>query len=155
MSDGPLPFVAAPPATRQRGWRAAYWVLWACLLLTAVLNLARVRGGFLTGHCADLTVPALLYVVARRYPPDLAGRPRLLVRRLVGTSPERAAALIFFASAATEISQRFWPHGLFRGTWDPLDLLAYSLSVLACYAADRRAIRRASGVSVPRETSPA
>lgn len=124
-----------------------YVVLWACLLLTAGLNLAAVRGGFLTSHLADLTVPALLYVVARRYPPDVAGRPQLRIRLLLGASPERAVTFVFFASAATEVSQRFWPHGPFRGTFDPLDLLAYAVSVLACYAADRWNLRRSAGAS--------
>ena len=131
-----------PPGTWP--WRWAYRVLWFFVLLTAALNMLRVRGGFLTNHCADLAVPALLYVILRRYPLHTRRGTIPRVRRLLGSTPELAAASIFGASAATEVAQRFWPRGLFPGTFDPLDIAAYGLSVGLCYLADRWATRQAA-----------
>ncbi len=102
-----------------------------------------VRGGFFTNHCADLAVPALLYVTARRYPAlSRKGKPPL-IRRLVGSTAEIAALSIFGASAASEVSQLYWPDGFFSGTFDPLDIVAYGLSVGLCYLADKRSTRPA------------
>jgi hypothetical protein len=118
-----------------RGWRILYFVLLAGFTVATGLNLLDVRGGFLTNHLADLVVPAWLYVVSRGlHSPRAAGT---LLRRTVGRTPELAAATLFTASALTEVSQRYWPHGLFPGRFDPLDVLAYALGLAACYGADR------------------
>lgn len=122
---------------QQSAWRTSFIVLWCAFLLAAALNLLHVRGRFLTSHLADLATPALLYVTARRYPVPRPDRPRVM-QRLVGATPERAAVLIFFASTATEIAQYYWPRGIFRGTFDPYDILAYFAAVTVFYAADRR-----------------
>lgn len=118
-------------------WRRAWAGLWAVFLLTAALNMARVRGGFLTSHAADLATPALLYIVLRRYPPAGRHGGPLSLRALFGRTPEVAALVVFLGATATELSQRFWPHGLFPGTYDPLDIAAYAVSVLVPYVADR------------------
>ena len=115
-------------------WRIAYWTLWVALLFIAALNMLHIRGGFLTNHLADLAVPALLYVSIRRYPPH---QGRMYMRRIFGATPELAALFIFGGSTATEICQRIWPHGLFPGTYDPLDIAAYGISVGLCYACDK------------------
>lgn len=126
--------------TTRRTWQALEWALFAVFLLTAVLNLARVRGGFLTNHLADLAVPAWLYVVLRGH-----ARPerRTLVQRLFGGSPGLTLAVLFSGSAATEFSQLLWPDGLFRGRFDPWDLVAYGVGLLPVYLLDRREGRRA------------
>jgi hypothetical protein len=105
-------------------------------VLTAVLNLLHVRAGFLTSYAADLLLPPWLYVVLR----GLAGtRPsRLPLAQWLGSTPERAAAGLFVASTLSEASQIFWPRGLFAGTFDPLDIVAYAAGLLACYGIDRR-----------------
>ncbi len=59
------------------------------------------------------------------------------MRRIFGATPELAALFIFGGSTATEICQRIWPHGLFPGTYDPLDIAAYGISVGLCYACDK------------------
>lgn len=118
--------------TRVAAWRRVYWVLTAIFIATAALNLLHVRAGVLTNHAADLVVPAWLYITVR----GLAGH-RHRLRSTVGRSPETAALLLFVASTATELSQKWWPHGLFRGRFDPLDIAAYAAGLLACYAADR------------------
>jgi hypothetical protein len=93
-----------------------------------------IRAGFATSHLADLTVPALLYVIAR----GRATRPSWnFVMRWVGRTPERAASIFFLASTATEVSQIYWPRGFFAGRYDPWDIVAYGAGLLACYCGDR------------------
>jgi hypothetical protein len=108
------------------------WTALAGFLVSAALNLARVRAGFATEHLADVAVPAWLYLTARD--PRRAGT---LIRRSLGTSPERAAVLLWAASTATEISQRFRPHGPFSGRFDPWDIVAYAAGIVPCYLYDR------------------
>jgi len=119
----------------MRGWLVAYWGLWAAFILTAALNMLRVRAGFLTNYAADVVVPALLYVMLR----GLAERPRApgLLRRWFGLTPERAAFGVFVASAATELSQRYWPRGVFAGRYDVLDIAAFAGGIAVCYVCDR------------------
>ena len=117
------------------GWRLVYWILWAAFILSAALNLTHIRGGFLTSHLADLSVPALLYVLARELVPGNRLYPRQL-GRIVGRTPETAALCFFLASTATEVSQIYWPHGPFSGRFDPLDIVAYGVGLAACYGAE-------------------
>jgi hypothetical protein len=120
----------------QTAWNAVYWTLTVAFLLSAALNMLRVRAGFLTSYLADLTVPALLYVVSR----ELAPRNRWLgfgPLSWIGRSPRRAAAVLFLGSTVTEVSQIFWPRGVFAGRFDPLDIVAYGVGLLMCYVFDR------------------
>lgn len=117
-----------------RGWSFAYWLLWASSLLTAALTMLQIRAGFVTNYLADLTVPALLYVVSRGL---ATGKRRNLLMRWVGRSPERAASFLFLASTATEVSQIYWPRGFFAGRYDPWDIVAYGAGLSACYCFDR------------------
>jgi hypothetical protein len=132
--------VGADGADRaRRGWRAAWISLTALFLLAAALNMLRVHAGFLTSHLADLVVPAWLYVALR----GLAGHDRSWPRaRLAGAASVRAALVIFAASTLTEVSQKFWPRGPFRGTYDPLDIVAYAAGTGACLAAELLTRRR-------------
>ena len=117
-------------------WRAIYWMLMASFLLSAALNMLHVRAGFLTNYLADLTVPALLYVLSRGLVPG----QRPFLRRLlpwVGRTRARAAAIFFLASSATELSQIFWPRGFFAGRFDPWDIVAYGVGLLICYVLDK------------------
>jgi hypothetical protein len=119
------------------GWNLAYRMLMAAFLLTAALNLLHVRAGFLTNYLADLTVPALLYVVSRGLAPGTGLYPGRLMR-LLGRTPERAALFFFLASSATELSQILWPGGFFAGRFDPLDIAAYGVGLAVCYVFDKR-----------------
>jgi len=116
-------------------WRLTYYTLFVAFLVTAALNMLSVSGGFLTNHLADLVVPAWLYVASRGLH-SATGRTTY-IQRTVGRTPEFAAVSLFAASALTEVSQRYWPHGIFSGRFDPLDILAYAIGLAACYAADR------------------
>lgn len=130
----------------QRAWRIAYYILFIAFLVTAALNMLHIRAGFLTNRAADVAVPAWLYLIARGLH-DPHGRVRL-IQRLIGRTPELAALSLFVASTLTEVSQYFWPHGIFRGTFDPLDILAYALGLAVCYAAERLSTRTPEPVRV-------
>ena len=121
--------------TTQSIWKAIYLSLLCVFILTAALNMLHLRVGFLTNHAADVVVPAWLYVVVRGLYP-VRQTPGVL-QRTIGRTPAIAAIVLFTASAATEISQRYWPHGIFPGRFDPFDLIAYAAGVGGCYAVDR------------------
>lgn len=106
--------------------------------MSAALNLLHLRAGFLTNHLADLVVPAWLYVAARGLH-TTSGRSTF-IQRTIGRTPELAAASLFTASALTELSQRYWPQGVFRGRFDAWDVVAYGVGLTACYVADRLTI---------------
>jgi hypothetical protein len=121
--------------SRKNWWRLAYYLLFAAFLTTAALNMLRVHGGFFTNHAADLVVPAWLYIATRGLHSP-RGR-ETLIQRIIGRTPEFAALSLFFASALTEFSQLFWPHGIFSGRFDPFDMVAYASGLAVCYAADK------------------
>jgi hypothetical protein len=129
----------------QRGWLVAYWTLFVAFLGTAALNMLHLRGGFLTNHAADLVVPAWLYVASRGLH-SRNGR-QTLMQRTLGQTPERAALVLFLASTLTEVSQFYWPRGLFPGRFDALDVLAYAVGLAICYVLDRRSLSRAERVA--------
>lgn len=121
----------------DRNWTIVYWLLTAAFLLTAAPSLLDARAGFLTSHLADLTVPAWLYVISRGLAP-VARSSRIAPMRWIGRTPERAAVFFFLASAATEVSQVFWPRGFFAGQYDPWDIVWYAVGLSMCYVADKR-----------------
>ena len=64
-------------------------------------------------------------------------------------SPELAAGSIFVVGLLSEVSQFYWPKGIFRGTFDPFDIAAYGVSLLVCYVAERREPRCSAEVLPP------
>lgn len=120
--------------SRVDGWRVAYWTLLTIWSLDAALVMMRIRGGLFTSYAADLTVPAFLYIVVRGL--QRPASPHLITR-LFGGSPELAASVVFGGSALTEISQFYWPKGIFAGRFDPKDIAAYLVGVGVCYALDK------------------
>lgn len=126
--------------TGRSFWRAIYYSLLSVFIVSAALNMLQLRVGFLTNHAADVVVPAWLYVLTRGLFPvkQVPGR----LQRTFGRTPGTAAVILFTASALTEISQRYWPHGIFPGRFDPLDLIAYAAGVGGCYATERWLSRR-------------
>ena len=116
-------------------WKVVYHVLWIAFLGTAALNMLHVRGGFFTNYAADIVAPAWLYVVSRGLHPPRDHRG--LLQQTIGRTPEIAAVTLFLASSVTEISQRFWPKGIFAGRFDVLDVVAFAAGLAACYAAEK------------------
>lgn len=117
-----------------RRWNRVYWALTLAFIVSAVLNLAHLRAGFLTNHLADVVVPAWLYLIARSLYPG--GRSTTFIARTIGRTPARTALVLFAASTITEFSQRAWPHGLFPGRFDPYDIVAYAVGLAAVYLVD-------------------
>ena len=120
-------------------WRLVYYLLSAVFIATAALNMLQMRAGFLTNHAADIVVPAWLYIALRGHAP---GGRRGPFARMFGGSPTITALTLFVASTLTEVSQRFWPEGLFRGTFDPLDILAFAGGLSACVLGEHMLMRR-------------
>ena len=121
-------------------WRTAYWVTLAVWLTAGILVMMKRRGGWLTSYGDDVALPAWLYIVSRNLHGGRAG----MLPRLIGRTPETAFALIALACIATEISQYFWPHGVFSGTFDPLDIAAYVVGTGTPYVAEKWSRRRFS-----------
>jgi hypothetical protein len=121
--------------SRRKLWMVVYYLLFVTSLGTAGLNMLRVHGGFFTNYAADLVVPAWLYVASRGLHSPSGRTTR--IQRTVGHTPEIAALTLFVASTLTEVSQHYWPHGLFPGQFDILDVVAYACGLAVCYAADK------------------
>jgi len=128
-------------------WRLLSRVLFGAFLITAALNMTGTAAGFATDHLADLVGPAWLYVVFRGLAEPAKGSR---LRQLLGASPERAAIVLFAGSTATEITQIFWPSGVFAGRFDPLDISAFALGILPLYLIDKRhEVSRTHGQAKP------
>jgi hypothetical protein len=94
----------------------------------------QIRAGLLTSYGADIAMPAWLYIIARSLDNPIR---ETLLNRVLGRTPELAAGVFFAASTLTEISQYFWPKGLFPGIFDPYDILAYGAGIVIVYAFDK------------------
>ena len=122
-------------------WHRVYYFLTAVFVATAALNMLGMRAGFMTNYAADIVVPAWLYIALRGHAP---GGRRGPFARMFGSSPTITSLTLFVASAFTEVSQHFWPEGLFRGTFDPLDILAFAGGLSACVLGEHMLMRRAN-----------
>jgi hypothetical protein len=123
----------------RKAWQITSWSLLAFWLSCAVLEVTSAGPYALRAWGADLTVPAWMYIQLR----SLEGpRRRQVFHRLMGRTPEQAAILLFAASTATELLQKFWPRGPFPGSFDPYDIVAFAVGIAACYTMDRRTIAR-------------
>jgi hypothetical protein len=115
-------------------WRVLWWVLLVVWTASAILGMNRVRAGLITSYGADLSLPAWLYITTRTL--DHRNRKSWL-KKMFGASPELAAGVLFLGSALTELSQYYWPKGIFSGVFDIGDLLVYGIGLSACYLLDK------------------
>ncbi len=87
-----------------------------------------VNAGVLTSYGADLFAPPWIYLMARM------GRAKM--------SQWRALIVVFVGCVVWEWAQLFdfsgTPLAITRGTFDPLDILAYAVGLSACFAVDVR-----------------
>lgn len=119
---------------RRAMWRLLSWILFGAFLVAAVLNMTETAAGFATNHLADLVGPGWLYIGFRGLAePEKRNR----LGRTLGATPERAATILFIGSSVTEIAQIYWPTGVFAGTFDPLDIVAFAIGILPLYVADK------------------
>ena len=118
------PFFAPRSATRSG--RLFFVASMAACLVCAGLEMAHVRGGILTSYGADVFGTAWFYATFRMCGTNIfrRGRP---------ASMSVAAPLTFALGTASEIVQRA---GLIQGTYDPFDILAFALAVMASVTLD-------------------
>ncbi|MDP3399259.1 MAG: hypothetical protein Q8S23_08960 [Bacteroidales bacterium] len=120
-------------------WTSFYWILLAGWITGAALFMARVKGGFLTNYLSDVTFPAWFYIHIRGLWTKDRKMPKLFVfGQFFGISPERALIAIFFVGIISEFKTLFWPSGIITGTFDPFDILSYSIGLLCCYYFDKK-----------------
>jgi hypothetical protein len=121
---------------KEEFWKIAYWVLLAGWIVGAALHMMKFRGYFLTNYLSDLVFPPWFYISIRKLNPAADNR-HFRITNWFARSPERAAASIFLVGAITEISSKFWPKGIFGGTFDPVDILCYFIGLMSCYVIER------------------
>lgn len=101
------------------------------------LQMYDVDAGVLTSYGADLLAPPYLYVMFRR------GRLHL--------GPSAALIGVFGGCALWEWAQRYdfsgTPLAITRGTFDPLDLVAYAAGLIVCHIIDLRWFGSVPGLS--------
>ena len=128
---------------QPRSWKILWWSLFVVWATGALLGVNHIRSGLITSHGADLTLPAWMYIMIRSL--ENPAR-RSWLRRSFGRTPERAASVLFVGSALTEVSQYYWPAGVFPGVFDPWDIVMYGVGLLFCYVLDRSSLRSTSAV---------
>ena len=126
-------------------WRVASVLLFAAWIVTAVLNMRRMHLPFVTTHLADVALPAWLYIGVRGL--DGWQRNRMWSLGRWARNPEIVATILFVGATATELSQAHWPSRMFRGRFDPIDILAFAVGIGSCYLADKLAQRRVDAVT--------
>jgi hypothetical protein len=107
-------------------------------VIGAGLSMSRVNGGFLTNYLADLSFPPWFYIHIRGLVTNGKNIPRLaFFGNWFGLSPERSSISIFMVGVITELKTYYWPGGPLTGTYDLVDIVAYAIGLLICYAIDK------------------
>ena len=100
------------------------------------MQMLGINGGLITSYGADLLAPPILYFAFRE------GYRMPRSRRIWRLTPMASLLAVLSGCAAWEWSQRFdftgTPLAITAGVFDPIDLLAYMLGLVACYTIDRR-----------------
>jgi hypothetical protein len=115
---------ATPPVSAAG--RAFYAGSLATALFVGALQALRVNAGMLTSYGADVFGTAWLYAMFRQGATILQRGRRL--------SAPATAAVVFAGCAGSEWGQRL---DLIPGRFDPYDLVAFAVTVAACYVVDR------------------
>jgi hypothetical protein len=112
---------------------------WIVFVVVALLQMWNVRGGFITNYGADSIAPIMLYYSARTN--------KTLLSKLVKRTPSgiQTFLTLWFLCMLWEILQKFDFSGtvlaITKGTFDPCDILTYTLTLLICYYLDSTRIR--------------
>jgi hypothetical protein len=109
----------------RRSW-IFYTAMMAIALGIGVLQMFRVPAGLLTDYGADVFGTAWLYAMFRQGR-TVFGRGRAMTAPLT-------AVFVFTGCAVSEFAQAA---EILPGVFDSFDLLAFAVSVAACYALDR------------------
>jgi len=122
-----------------RNRRVVRAVLWGLFIAIGLMQMARLRLGWVTSYGADVICPAVLYVISR----DGKSLSRYLW--MPRDKPNRIAIGVFLLSAVWEVAQGL---GWLRGTFDPWDLVAYAIGVAVPWWIDTR-VSSVAAPSVP------
>ena len=94
----------------------------------------KVNGGIITNYGADIIAPVMLYYLSRK---DKTVFSNFFKK---GLNEKQAFILIWILCIAWEVLQKFdlsgTPLVITRGTFDPMDILVYTLTLLICYYFD-------------------
>jgi hypothetical protein len=108
---------------------------WTVFVTVGLLQMFRVKAGFITDYGADLIAPVMLYYSTRSGKTILSG---IFKKRL---NEIQTFILIWSLCIIWETLQKFdlsgTPLVITRGTFDPLDIVAYTLTLLVCYNLDK------------------
>jgi hypothetical protein len=128
---------------REKYWKIAYWILLISWVTGAILFMARIKGGFLTNYLSDLTFPAWFYIHIRGLSTPGRQLPNILFfKDWFGVTPNRSILSILIVGTISELKTFYWPTGVLTGTFDYLDIAAYTLGLLVCYYFDLRQVRQ-------------
>ncbi len=122
-----------------RSWRITFWALLIGWVVSAILSMWRVRGGFITSYGSDLLFPPFFYIFIRGLSPWKLREKSLL--RWFGRTPCFAAGSIFLVGLSSEAIQGLWPQKFITGTYDPWDIVAYATGLFVCYQIESWQIR--------------
>jgi hypothetical protein len=108
---------------------------WGIFAAIGLLQMFKVGVGFVTSYGADIITPAILYYSTR-------SRKTILSKILVtGLNAVQTFLLILSLCIIWEALQNFDFSGtvlaITRGAFDPLDIVAYTLTLLVCYYIDK------------------
>ena len=132
------------PKSPVRFWRVTRVVL-AVAFVVVVFSKLLLSPGFLRSYAFDVIAPAWVYVEFRGlYAP---GRSNWRTR-LIGSSPERTALVLFVLTAAAEGGQYFKSWTYLPGVFDIYDLIAYAVGIGACYGIDKMMARSPSPAGI-------
>jgi len=111
------------------------WIGFVPAMFSVILQMNSVHGGFLTNYLADLAGPIWCYGTIRQ--------KKTLFKKVLSkvSTPGFAAIFVFLVGTSWEVCQAIdfsgTPLGITRGRFDPLDIVAFAVSLAACYAADK------------------
>jgi hypothetical protein len=107
---------------------------WFIFILVGLLQMFKVKGGIITNYVADIIAPVMLYYSSRKNKTVLS---KLFKQ---GLNEKQAFLLIWILCIAWELLQKFdlsgTPLTITRGTFDLMDILVYTLTLLICYYFD-------------------
>jgi hypothetical protein len=107
---------------------------WTVFVVVALLQMWNMRAGFISNYGADCIAPLMLYYSARTN--------KTLLSKLFKRTPNELQTFLtlWFLCVLWEISQKFdLSHTILfmtRGTFDPWDILTYTLTLLICFYMD-------------------
>jgi hypothetical protein len=107
---------------------------WIVFVVVALLQMWKERGGFITNYGADSIAPIMLYYSARTN--------KTLLSKLFKKTPNEIQTFLtlWFLCVLWEILQKFDLSQtilfMTRGTFDPWDIVTYTLTLLICLYLD-------------------